>query len=104
MSENLIQQIHSIENEADAAIQAAHQEAAALDRDADARTKKLADELDGKYQDEVKRISATVDAERHAQQDKLNKTFHASIEAVRGIRMEQAGTLVDKIVERISGS
>ena len=104
MPENLIQQIHSIENEADAAIQSAHKEAAAFDRDADARVKKLADELERKYKDEVKRIAATVDAERHAQQDKLNKTFRASIEAVRGIKLEQAGGLVDKIVERISGS
>ena len=52
MPENLIQQIHSIENEADAAIQAAHKETAALDRDADARIKKLADDRKVEWHDE----------------------------------------------------
>jgi len=104
MPENLIQQIHSIEQEADSLIHAAQNEAAKMDGDADSRIKKLHDELERKFQDETVKIAARVDAERLAHQEKLKKTFHASIQDVREIRPENAKTLVAKIVERISGS
>ena len=104
MPENLVQQIHSIEQEADAVIRAAQDEAAKMDRDAGSRIKKLQDELERKFQDETVKISGRVDAERQAEQERLKKTFHASIENVRAIKPETAKALVAMIVERISGS
>jgi len=104
MPENLVQQIHSIEQEADAVIRAAQDEAAKMDRDAGPRIKKLQDELERKFQDETVKIASRVDAERQAEQEKLKKTFHASIENVRSTKPEAAKALVAMIVERISGS
>ena len=104
MPEDLVQQIHSIEQEADAVIRAAQDEAAKMDRDAGPRIKKLQDELERKFQDETVKIASRVDAERQAEQEKLKKTFHASIENVRSTKPEAAKALVAMIAERISGS
>ena len=104
MPDNLIEQIHSIEQEADSLIRTAHDDAARMDREADARIKKLQDELERKFQDETVKIASRVDAERQAQQEKLKKTFHASIQNVRDTKPENAKTLVARIVERIAGS
>jgi len=104
MPDNLIQQVHAIEQEAENLIKKAHAEATALDNDTDARIKKLQTELDQKFQEEAKAISSKIGADGQDQQEKLKKTFQAAIEGVRNIKVEGAKVLVDKVVERIIGS
>ena len=101
MPENLIEQIQAIENEADSILRAAQEDAAAADRDADGRIRRLEEQLAAKYEEESKAIAASVDAARQAEQDKLRKAFDAAIKDVRGIRLEQHAKLVDMIVQRI---
>lgn len=104
MPENLIHQISAIEKEADSSVQQAHDEAAAQERDADHRLEQLQAQLEKQYLEQVQEITRQTAKERETQQAELRRRFQSSLTAVKGIKVEEAKGLIDKVAERISNS
>ena len=104
MPDNLIEQIHTIENEADEALQEAHDDVARLDNDADKRMERLEAELESKFQEESAATASRIEDERKGDEDQLRKKARESLETIRGLDVAGATGLIDKVVERISGS
>ena len=104
MPENLIHQISAIEKEADSIVKQAHDEAAAQERDADRRLEQLQAQLEKQYLEQVQEITRQTAKEREAQQAELRQRFQSSLNAVKGIKVEEAKGLIDKVAERISNS
>jgi len=104
MPDNLIEHVHAIEQQADAAIKQAHDDVAALERESDARLKEFQAEMDQKFQQESHKLTARIESERRAEEERCRRSSQEALTRIRGIRIEDAGALVGKVVERICGS
>lgn len=104
MPDNLIDELQTIEQEADQIMQGAHDDAARLDSDADKRIEQLEAELESKFQEESAATASRIEDERRAEEDQLRRKSQESLETVRGLDVAGATALIEKVVERISRS
>jgi len=104
MPENLIEQLHLIEKDADRIIGGAEAEAARIDSEADTRIKEREVEMEGKYQEKATEIKAGIEEERSAEEKELRRRAEAALEQVRSLDVKGSTELISKIVERITAS
>jgi len=104
MPENLIDQIHHIEQDADRIVSEAHDEAARIAREADSRIEQYKAELEKKYEEEAAAIKARVEEERAREEAALREKAQAVLEQVRNLDVKGSAELINRIVERISTS
>lgn len=104
MPENILDQVHAIEHEADQVVQQAHDQAARHEADADNRIKQLQDDLDQKLTEQVEQFKQQTATARESEEATLRSKAAKALEQVRGINADEATTLIDAIVDRIRGS
>ncbi|NQT19018.1 MAG: hypothetical protein HQ592_04880 [Planctomycetes bacterium] len=104
MPDNLIGQIQTIEQEADQIVQGAHDDATQLDKDADKRIEQLEAELDAKFNEQSAATASRIEDERKAEEDQLRAKSQESLETIKGLDVAGATALIEKVVERITGS